>query len=127
MFGVLAKISGVVVVIVVVVVVVVVGLLLLVAGLFVVVCVVCKVFGPLPRPPPPLSRPSFSWTAQNFALFLLSPALIFILFLSPGGLLVELWPRFKAMAPKMRASFCETPVATLQAPQVGQIRFVSCR
>ena len=78
-------------------------------------CVLCARFlglSPAPSPPSPLrtvlllDRPKFR------SLFFLSPALIFILFLSPGGLL---WPRFKAMAPKMRVSFCETPAATLRA------------
>ena len=87
-----------------------------------VVCVVCvcskllvgvfKIFGPLPRPLS-LAGPPFPWTAQNFAFFSLSPAGNFILSSlsgGEGGLLVELWPRFKAMVhPKCGfrlVSFC---------------------
>ena len=84
-------------------------LLLLCCCVCVLWCVLCvcskllvsvfKIFGPLPRPPPPLSLP------PEISFFLLS--------LGGAGLLVELWPRFKAMAhPKCGfrlVSFCVSP------------------
>ena len=63
-------------------------LLLCVCVVCVVFCVVCvvdvfKIFGSLPRTPPPSAGPPFSWTAQNFALFFSLPPEIsfFLLFL----------------------------------------------
>ena len=42
-------------------------------------------------PGPPSAGPPFPWTAQNFALFFLSPTGKFILSSLSGGLLVEFW------------------------------------
>ena len=55
---------------------------------------VCSRFLSL-SPGPPSAGPPFPWTAQNFAFFLSRRKFHFSFTL--WGLLVELWPRFKAM------------------------------
>ena len=87
-------------------------LLLLLCVLWVCCGCVQDFWSSLPDPP---AGPPFPWTAQNFALFFSLPRKISFFLLSLGGLLVELWPLFKAVAhPKCGfrlVSFCETLAA----------------
>ena len=52
-------------------------------------------------PGPPSAGPPFPWTAQNFALFFLSPAGNFFLSSLSGCLLVEFWWCFEGRNPEM--------------------------
>ena len=112
------------------------GLLLLLLLLWcccgVVVCVVQNCwwvssrFLGLSPAPPPLAGPPFTWRPKISLFFFLSPAGNFILsslcFLwGGGGLLVELWPRFKAMAhPKCGFRLVGAPAAVRPPTLLGR-------